>query len=170
MSTQRHPFAMIASMAVAASWSTALGALEGCAPPAESTGDPTPITSSTQCLDRASSQITAVPAGECHTEFDRTPSGANHTFDMRGTIWDANPPKRPITIRYLDGACVVGPKLVGLQSRDLTWEEMKALWDGDGVPVPVPPRRPRDRDPRRRLDEQHDGCLRAAAIFGYAAG
>jgi hypothetical protein len=53
---------------------------------------------------------------------------------MRGVLQDANPPLKPITIRQiLNGACVVGPKVVGQQSKDLSWDDMKEKWDGDGV-------------------------------------
>ncbi len=86
------------------------------------------------CLGRSGDQLTVVDPGSYSREFDVVPRGLNHTYDMRGTSFKANPPKRPVTFRKnVAGICVLGPRVVGQQGRDLSWADMKRKWDGDGV-------------------------------------
>jgi hypothetical protein len=87
-----------------------------------------------ECLARPAEQITAIAPGTYTEAFEASPPGDFHVYDMRGTDFAANPPLKPIRIeKNLNGACVVGPRVVGQQSRDLTWEQMKSDYDGDGV-------------------------------------
>ena len=87
-----------------------------------------------ECLDRPAGQITVVAPGWYTEPFEASPPGDFHVYDMRGANFAANPPLKPIRIeKNLIGACVVGPRVVGQQSRDLTWDQMKSSYDGDGV-------------------------------------
>lgn len=91
---------------------------------------------SEECLDRPAEDITVIEAGAYNERYEVTPPGDFHTYDMRGTEWDANQPViKPIEIEGapLSGACVVGARVVGQQSRDLTWQQMKDQYDGDAV-------------------------------------
>ncbi|MGI9436191.1 MAG: hypothetical protein ACR2Q4_15435 [Geminicoccaceae bacterium] len=87
-----------------------------------------------ECLNRPADQITVVTPGLYDESFETTPLDDFHVYDMRGTEFTANEPIQPITIKkFLNNVCVVGPRVVGQQSRELTWEEMKHTYDGDGV-------------------------------------
>jgi hypothetical protein len=87
-----------------------------------------------ECLDRPAGQITVTAPGSYTGTFTGSPPGDFHVYDMRGATFAANPPLNPVTIeKRLNGACVVGVRVVGRQSRNLTWDQMKNSYDGDGV-------------------------------------
>jgi hypothetical protein len=87
-----------------------------------------------ECLDRPADQITVIAPGSHTAAFETSPPGDFHVYDMRGATFAANPPLEPITVeKNLNGTCVVGPRVVGQQSRDLTWDQMKSGYDGDAL-------------------------------------
>ncbi len=87
-----------------------------------------------ECLDRPANQITVIRPGTYTEEFDASPPGDFHTYDMRGAEFTNFPPGKPVAVRdRLSGACVVGPRIVGQQSRHLTWQQVKNCCDGDGL-------------------------------------
>jgi hypothetical protein len=87
-----------------------------------------------ECLDRPADQITVIQPGRYTEEFDVSPPGDFHTYDMRGAEFTNFPPEKPVAVRdRLNGACVVGPRIVGQQPRALTWRQVKNCCDGDGV-------------------------------------
>lgn len=102
--------------------------------PALAVALPAAATAASECLDRPANQITVVSPGLHTEEFDVSPPSDNHTYDMRGAEFTNFPPEKPVAVRdRLRGACIVGPRVVGQQSRDLTWQEVKDCCDGDGV-------------------------------------
>lgn len=87
-----------------------------------------------ECLDRPAHQITVIQPGTYAQELDVSPPGDFHTYDMRGAEFANFPPEKPVSVRdRLKGACIVGPRVVGQQPRDLTWRQVKNCCDGDGV-------------------------------------
>jgi|GEM_PF-1980456 len=44
-----------------------------------------------------------------------------------------NEQRYPLQLRNMDSPALVGAKVVGIQSRDLPWRVVKAMWDGDAL-------------------------------------
>lgn len=114
-------------------WVTAVGAVRG------GTAQDVADLSESPCLAKPDGQITVVPPGK-YTEGLRIRARAGHTYDLRGTFFYANPPKFPLVLLSpAQGACIVGPRVQGQQSRELSWMEMKTggpvrgARDGDGI-------------------------------------
>ena len=89
-----------------------------------------------ECLERPDRQVTVV-RGDA-SKIDEDAPGTNHTYDLRGANFEMHPPKRAITIRdNLPNVCIVGPHVVGQQSKELTWRQMKydfsETMDGDAI-------------------------------------
>lgn len=91
------------------------------------------------CLARDPSKITTGPSGVQTTKYEVTVPDNSRTYDLRPSTWWANhgisPDQiRPLAFRWVkDGTCVVGGRVIGQQSRDLTWREMKTTYHGDGL-------------------------------------
>lgn len=87
-----------------------------------------------ECLDRPAREVTVIPPGLYTEAFDVSPPSDFHTYDMRGAEFTNFPPEKAVALRdRLKGACIVGPRVVGQQSRDLNWRQVKNCCDGDGV-------------------------------------
>ena len=95
------------------------------------------IPSTAQCLDRPAKAMISLPrALSKQYKVDRPPDG--HTYDARRTISGAYPFEAlyPISLgkdRPAERTCVLGGTVVGQQSRELGWEEMKQSHDGSGL-------------------------------------
>ena len=88
---------------------------------------------SSSCLSRSAAKIKVIDAKHYDDELELSPPGVGYAYDMRGAEFDYGPPKYSITVRgNQTDTCVVGPRIVGQQSPDLTWDQLK---DKDDPPV-----------------------------------
>lgn len=105
--------------------------------PNESRAASSPPLSTQQCLERST---TTVLAPTYATQFRVSSPRSDWTYDARNTTSTAYPSGSlyPFSIGKSSGApraCWVGGKVVGQQSRTLTWDEMKNQYDGDGLRI-----------------------------------
>lgn len=105
--------------------------------PNESPAATSPPLSTQQCLERST---TTVLDPTYATQFRVSSPSSDWTWDARNTTSTAYPlgSVYPFSIGKSSGApraCWLGGKVVGQQSRTLTWDEMKNQYDGDGLRI-----------------------------------
>jgi hypothetical protein len=96
-------------------------------------------------LQRLATKITQGPVGIFHLKYRWSPNANDLTLDLRQTTFLANEIKTPDELRPLDvfngkrtGLYAVGGRIIGQQSRELTWRMVKDEWDGNGVQLRGP--------------------------------
>lgn len=93
--------------------------------------------STSECFNRPVSSIFEYPEGRYKRPFIVKGSVGN-TYDLRGSLFEANPLMFPVLFDDPHDTCVVGASVQGQQERNLTWSEVKSqtahiIFDGDGI-------------------------------------
>jgi hypothetical protein len=80
------------------------------------------------------------PVGTYHPRYDWSPNASNLTLDLRQATFLANESKtgderQPLAVfnGKHTGLYAVGGRVIGQQSRELTWRVVKSQWDGNGL-------------------------------------
>jgi hypothetical protein len=97
------------------------------------------------CVGLQNPTLIKGPVGTYHPKYRWSPNANNLTLDLRQATLLGNEAKTGDELYplYADhnrhtGLYVVGGKVIGQQSRDLTWSAVKASWDGNGITLRYP--------------------------------